>query len=102
MLASVFIAGYIMTVCGCALLLRYSEGATLPAIVMVSYILSGVLTHRATLLSLLENILYAIDENLSWNTLNMLLLFCQPFLLLPLIFVCFSHVPPPDDRMENS
>lgn len=32
-LTAVFIAGYIMTVCGCALLLRYSEGATLLAIV---------------------------------------------------------------------
>ena len=42
MLAPVFIAGYIMTVCGCALLLRYSEGTTLPAIVTVSYILLGV------------------------------------------------------------
>ena len=39
-LASVFIAGYIMTVCGCALVLRYSEGATLLSIVGVSYILS--------------------------------------------------------------
>ncbi|KAL9954563.1 hypothetical protein ACROYT_G042119 [Oculina patagonica] len=33
-LAFLFITGYIMTVCGCALLLRYSEGATLLAIVM--------------------------------------------------------------------
>ena len=38
------------------------------------------------------------DEDLSWITLNMLLSFCQPFLtplyglLLPLSFVCFSHV----------
>jgi len=33
-LAFLFITGYIMTVCGSALLLRYSEGATLLAIVM--------------------------------------------------------------------
>lgn len=33
-LAFLFITGYIMVVCGCALLLRYSEGATLLAIVM--------------------------------------------------------------------
>jgi len=38
-LAFLFIAGYILTVCGCALLLRYCEGATLLAIVMVSYML---------------------------------------------------------------
>ena len=38
-LAFLFIAGYIMTVCGCALLLRYSEGATLLAIVTVSQML---------------------------------------------------------------
>ena len=37
-LALLFITGYIMVVCGCALLLRYSEGATLLAIVMVSLI----------------------------------------------------------------
>ena len=36
-LAFLFITGYIMVVCGCALLLRYSEGATLLAIVMVSF-----------------------------------------------------------------
>lgn len=59
-LTAVFIAGYIMTVCGCALLLRYSEGATLLAIVTVSYILSVVLLTsdpEATLLPLLGNIL---------------------------------------------
>ena len=35
-LASLFIIGYIMAVSGFALLLRYSEGATLLAIVLVS------------------------------------------------------------------
>ena len=59
-LAFLFIAGYIMTVCGNALLLRYSEGATLLAIVMVSYMLSVdsiTFDPGTTLLLLLENIL---------------------------------------------
>ena len=41
-LAFLFIVGYIMSVYGAALLLRYSEGATLLAIVMVSDMLSVI------------------------------------------------------------
>ena len=39
-LAFLFISGYIMKVCGSALLLRYSEGATLLAIVLVRVLYS--------------------------------------------------------------
>ena len=39
-LAFLFISGYIMKVCGSALFLRYSEGATLLAIVLVRVLYS--------------------------------------------------------------